>query len=479
MSFHDARTLLGAAALLALAACAPADDASLTEAEAKSIAKEAWVYGFPMVVNYKTLNMYTVDKSSPEYKGPLNYLWCEARVFTPADKAVVTPNADTPYCMFWGDLRAEPLVLTVPEMEADRFYEFQFIDLYTHNFAYVSTVATGNVAGSYLIVGPEWEGDTPAGVNAVISSETPIFFVVVRTQLLGPDDLGRVGEIQDGYSFQPLSSFLGTEAPPAAPVIDFPEWTEGSQFDARSLDYIDFMLTLVDPVAEEQDLFARFASIGLGTDGTFELDAFSPEIAAAMEQGVREGFAELEAFVAEQSADPRMSGKIFGTRAFLRESAGENYGTADYYMLRAAAAHTGLYGNSAVEAMYPVYFIDSAGQLLDGAESAYSVTFEAGELPPVNAFWSLTMYDGATQLFTENPLDRYLLNSTMMEQFRLEEDGSLVLSVQKESPGPDRESNWLPAPEGPFYMVLRLYGPQDAALQGEWTAPPAVKVEGN
>ncbi|MCK5489166.1 MAG: DUF1254 domain-containing protein [Gemmatimonadetes bacterium] len=479
MSFPDARTFLGAAVLLTLAACAPADDASLTESEAQSIAKEAWIYGFPMVVNYKTLNMYVVDESSPEYKGPLNYLWCEARVFTPEDKAVVTPNADTPYCMFWGDLRAEPLVLTVPEMEADRFYQFQLIDLYTHNFAYVSTVATGNVAGSYLIAGPEWEGDTPDGMNAVISSETPIFFVVVRTQLFGPDDLDRVGEIQDGYSFQPLSSFLGTEAPPAAPAIDFPEWIEGSQPDARSLDYIDFMTTLVEPVPEEQALFERFAEIDLGTDGTFDLEAISPEIQAAIADGVQEGFADLEAFVAEQSADPRMSGKIFGTRAFLRESARENYDTSDYYMLRTAAAHTGLYGNSAVEAMYPVYFVDSNGQPLDGAASAYTVTFEAGELPPVNAFWSLTMYDGATQLFIENTLDRYLLNSTMMEQLRFEDDGSLVLHVQKESPGAEREANWLPAPDGPFYMVMRLYGPQEAALQGEWTAPPAVKVEGN
>jgi len=476
MSLSDARLFLAAAVLLALAACAPADDASLTDSEAKSIAREAWVYGFPMVVNYKTLNMYVVDESSPEYKGPLNHFGCEARVFTPADKVVVTPNADTPYCMFWGDLRAEPLVLTVPEMKPDRFYQFQFIDLYTHNFAYVSTVATGNTAGSYLIAGPDWEGDTPDGMNDVISSETPIFFVVVRTQLFGPNDLGRVEEIQDGYSFQPLSSFLGTEAPPAPADIDFPEWIEGSQFDARSLGYIDFMMTLVEPVAEERDLFARFARIGLGTDGTFDLEAFSPEIQAAIADGVKEGFADLETFVAEQSGDPRMSGKIFGTRAFLRESARENYGTTDYYMLRTAAAHTGLYGNSAVEAMYPVYFVDSNGEPLNGVESAYTVTFEAGELPPVTAFWSLTMYDGATQLFIENPLDRYLLNSTMMEQFRLEDDGSLVLYVQNESPGADRVSNWLPAPEGPFYMVLRLYGPEQAALDGEWMPPPAVKV---
>ena len=117
------------------------------------------------------------------------------------------------------------------------------------------------------------------------------------------------------------------------------------------------------------------------------------------------------------------------------------------------------------------------GQPLDGAESAYTVTFAEGDLPPVDAFWSLTMYDGATQLFIENPLDRYLLNSTMMEQFRFEDDGSLVLYVQKDTPGPDRESNWLPAPDGPFYMVLRLYGPEQTALEGAWVPPPAEKSE--
>jgi hypothetical protein len=477
MSRSQVQSVLTAAVLLAVAACAPTDDAALTEADAKSIATEAYVYGFPMVVNYKTLNMYAVNEQSPEYKGPLNYLSCEARLYTPDDKAVVTPNADTPYCMFWGDLRAEPLVLTVPEIEADRLYEFQLIDLYTHNFAYVSTTATGNVPGDYLIAGPGWEGATPDGVDAVISSETPLFFVVVRTQLFGPDDLSRVEEIQDGYSFQPLSAFLGTEAPPAAPAIDFPEWIEGSQFDGRSLDYIDFMLSLVEPVAEEQEMFDRFAKIGLGTDGTFELSALSPDIAAAMEEGVKEGFAEIEAFIAENGSDPLLSGKIFGTREFLRQSAQEISGTDDYSILRATAAHTGLYGNSAVEAMYPLYPVDSTDKPLNAAENEYTVTFAEGEFPPVDAFWSLTMYDGATQLFIENPLDRYLLNSTMMEQFRLEDDGSLVLYVQKDSPGPEREANWLPAPDGPFYMVMRLYGPQEAALQGEWTAPPAVRID--
>ena len=195
----------------------------LSADEARAIAKEAFIYGFPMVVNYKTMYQYSVDAASPDYKSDFNVLGCEARVFTPADRSVVTPNADTPYCMLWGDIRSDPLVLRVPEIEPERFFQVQFVDLYTHNFAYVSTVATGNVSGTYLIAGPDWEGETPEGIVDVIRSETAFVFAVIRTQLFSPDDIERVKEIQDGFDFQPLSAFLGESAPAALPAIDFPE----------------------------------------------------------------------------------------------------------------------------------------------------------------------------------------------------------------------------------------------------------------
>ena len=156
----------------------------LTPAEAKQIAKEAYVYGLPMVLNYKTMYMYAVNEKSPEYKGPFNHLACEARLFTPEDKAVVTPNADTPYCMLWVDLRQEPMVISVPQMEPGRYYSLQLVDLYTHNFAYIGTLTTGNGAGKYLIAGPGWKGQKPEGINEVINCETDIFFVIARTQLL-------------------------------------------------------------------------------------------------------------------------------------------------------------------------------------------------------------------------------------------------------------------------------------------------------
>lgn len=469
--------LMALLVFLSAAGCAQqSQQAAVTPTEAQAIAKEAYVYGFPMVVNYKSMYLYVIDKNSPEYKAEFNQKGCEGRLYTPRDKAVVTPNSDTPYCMSWADIRTEPFVITVPEIEADRFYEIQLIDLYTHNFAYISTIATGNVPGNYLLVGPGWQGGTPDGITAVIPCETPFFFSVIRTQVFGPEDLDRVKEIQTAYGFQPLSAFLGQEPPAAAPALDFPVWREGAQFDVGFFDYFDFMLSLVEPVAEEEALFKRFAMIGLGTDEAFDFAGLSPEMAEALTAGVKEGFAQVEASVAELSKDPLASAKIFGTRAFLQESAEKNYGQKDFFLMRTLAAHTGLYGNSGEEAIYPTYFVDQDGAPLDASANTYQVIFPAGQLPPVTAFWSLSMYDAKTQLFIDNSLDRYLLNSTMMDQIKPEADGSIVLHIAKDSPGADLEGNWLPAPDGPFYMVMRLYGPEPSALDGTWTPPPAVRV---
>ena len=447
--------------------------------EARAIAKEAYVYGFPMVMNYKTMYQYAVDRKHPEYKGPFNHLACEARLFTPDDRAVVTPNADTPYCMFWMDLRAEPLVLSVPDMGEERYYSFQLIDLYTHNFAYVGSLTTGRKAGRYLLAGPGWEGEKPTGITDVIRSETDFIFNVTRTQLFGPDDLKKVKAIQAQYELQPLSAFLGKKAPTVPPLPDFPEWDEGSQFDERLFSYLDFLMDLLKKPGQGEDaLWQDLARLGIGPGKTFRLDALPGGYVEALKAGVMEGFADMETFIAKHSSDPLASGKMFGTRDFLNESAVNNYRLDKPDMLRSVAAHMGLYGNSAAEAVYPTFLTDADGEPLDGSANSYTITFPKGQLPPVKAFWSLTMYDGKTQLFIDNPLDRYLLNSDMMDRFKQEEDGSLVLHIGKDSPGKDLESNWLPAPDGPFYVVMRLYGPQEAALEGRWTPPEMKKADG-
>lgn len=452
-----------------------AKEATLTPKEAKQIAKEAYIYGLPLVVNYKTMHNYVIDKKSPEYKGDFNKLACVARVYTPEDKAIVTPNSDTPYCMTWADMRAEPVVYTIPEIEKERFYEVQLIDLYTHNSAYISTVATGNVPGKYLLTGPDWKGEVPKGITKVIPFETPFLFSIHRTQLFNPGDIDNVEKIQNGYRVEPLSTYLGTKAPAASAAIDFPEWKEGAQFNAQSFGYFDVMLSLIKIHQDEQALMKRFAKIGLGDEGKFDIKKFSPEIQTAIEEGAKEGFTEIEDFLKNNSTDPLAAAKTFGTRAFLKRSAKENYNLDDFFIIRATAAQAGLYGNSADEAMYPAYYVDAQGTPLDASQNKYTLTLEKGEFPPVTAFWSVTMYDGKTQLLINNPLNRYLLNSPMMDDFVMNEDGSLTLYVQKESPGNELEANWLPAPNGPFYAVMRLYGPKKEALEGKWVNPPLVK----
>jgi len=451
-------------------------ESTLSPKEAQAIAKEAYIYGLPMVLNYKTMYNYVIDEKSPEYKGDFNYMACDARVYTPEDKAIVTPNSDTPYCMGWLDLRAEPLVLSIPEIEKDRFYEVQLVDLFTHNYAYVSTIANGNVPGKYLLTGPDWKGKIPESIKEVIPSETQLVFSIIRTQLFNPDDLKNVKALQEAYTLEPLSSYLRRETPSSVPLPDFPQWKEGEQFTVSALMYMDFMLTLVKTPKEEQALMSRFARIGLGTEAKFDISSFSPQVQKAIKKGVKEGFAEIEAFLAKHSSDPLSSAKIFGTRAFLGKSAKENYKLDDFYILRAEAAHIGLYGNSGKEAIYPSYIVDNKGAPFDASKNNYTLTFKKGEFPPVTAFWSLTMYDGKTQLLIANPLNRYLLNSPMMDQFVVAEDGSLTLYIQNESPGKELEANWLPAPNEHFYAVLRLYGPEEEALEGKWVNPPLVKV---
>jgi hypothetical protein len=210
-------------AIVALICMQSAQAQTLTPAEARAIAKEATIYGFPLVDNYRIQHSYFVDRRSPEFKAPWNAIFNNARVYTPDDKAIQTPNSDTPYSYVGADLRAEPLVLTVPAVEKGRYYSLQFIDMYTFNFSYVGSRATGNGAGRYLLAGPNWKGDKPNGIKSVIRSETEFVFVLYRTQLFDAGDIDNVKKIQAGYKVEPLSAFLGRPAPAAAPTVDFIE----------------------------------------------------------------------------------------------------------------------------------------------------------------------------------------------------------------------------------------------------------------
>nr|WP_244512671.1 DUF1254 domain-containing protein [Ensifer sp. LC163] len=458
-----------AAALPHLASVpAIAADAALAPDEARAIAKEATIYGFPLVDNYRVQHSYFVDAGGPEFKAPWNELVNNARVYTPDDKAIQTPNSDTPYSYVGADLRAEPLVFTVPVIDKERYYSLQFIDLYTFNFAYIGSRATGNEAGGYLLAGPNWKGETPPGIKSVIRSETEFAFVLYRTQLFNPGDIENVKEIQAGYKVEPLSKFLGQPAPAPAPAVDFiaPLSAADEKTSPDFFRVLNFILQFCPTDPSEKELMARFAELNIGAGKTFDLKAFPPEIQKAITDGMADGWAAFREYK-ETMVDTgkASSADSFGTRAFLKND----------YMQRMSGAVLGIYGNLKDEALYPVYFIDDQKKLLTGA-GKYTLRLAPGQLPPVNAFWSLTLYDLPSSLLYANPLNRYLINSPMLPGLKKDADGGLTLYIQNESPGPDKEANWLPAPTGPFFTAMRLYWPKPDALDGKWKAPPLQHV---
>jgi hypothetical protein len=443
-------------------------------AEVKAIAEEGFIYGLPLVMNYAVMNEFVVDKNSGQFKAPFNTISNQARVFTYKDTAVVTPNSDTPYSMLWLDLRAEPMVISVPAVDKKRYYSVQLTDGNTYNYGYIGSRATGSDAGDYLIVGPDWQGEKPEGIKQVFRSTTPFALTIFRTQLFNADDMPNVEKVQAGYQARPLSAFLNQPAPPAAPKIDFlPATTAGIK--DNFYDYLDAALQFVPETPETKDLRARLASIGIGPGKKFAFKDLSLEHKAAILLAMKEGDDKVDAYLKTGMKDINgwKVGSLFGDAAFYNGD----------WLKRAAAAKGGIYGNDAVEAMYPMTRVDGSGVTLDASKHNYTLTFPAGQLPPVNAFWSVTMYDGKTQLLIENPINRYLINSPMLPSMKKNKDGSLTLYIQKESPGKDKEANWLPAPDGEVYLVMRLYWPKDTppsilpAGEGTWQPPALVQAK--
>jgi len=432
------------------------------------IAEQAFVYGFPMIMNYGVMYAYAVDTNSGQYKAPFNQIYNEARVFTPNDTTVITPNSDTPYSIVTMDLRTEPIVLCVPDVEKGRYYSVQLVDMYTFNYGYIGSRATGNGAGCYLVAAPDWKGKTPAGIKKAFRSETQFSMAIYRTQLFNPADIDNVKKVQSGYTAQTLSQFLKQPAPPPSPKIEFLK-IDKDLAKADPFGYLNFVMQFCPPVPQETALRAKFASIGVEAGKAFDPSKLPPEQKAAMVEGIKNGMARIEKNSVTLGKDVNgwRTGLNGGNRAYFNGD----------WMRRAAVALAGIYANDAAEALYPTTHTESTGAKLDGTASRFTITFPVGQLPPVNAFWSITIYDGKTQLLVGNPINRYLINSPMLPELKSSTEGSLTLYVQKDSPGVGDESNWLPAPNDPFYLVMRLYWPKKSARDGEWKPPPVLSVK--
>lgn len=420
------------------------------DAEARAIAKEAYIYGFAMLENYNTLYKQVADTKAPEYVGGVGTFRHYAQLYTPDNHDVVTPNNDTPYSWAWLDLRAEPWVVSVPEVPEGRYYVQQWVDLFTYNFAYIGSRATGNEAGRYLIAGPGWNGQKPEGIKAVFPSETSLVMTLTRTALNGANDVANVRKIQSGMTLQPLSAYLGTSPPAAAPKIQFPAYDPSKVHSHDFIGYLNFLLLFTQPThPSEVDLMQRFAKIGIGPGRPFDATTLSPSRLAAIDAGVMDA----KATMSETAKSTLSSNGLFGSRDFLKNN----------YLTRAIAAEKGLYGNSIEEAWYGGYVGD--GNTLS------TIHFSKDALPPATFFWSVTLYTLPDRFLYANDLKRYSIGDRT-PGLKYDADGGLTLYVGHVSPGKDKQSNWLPAPAGPYSAVGRVYGPSTAAIEGRWNLPP-------
>ena len=443
-------------------------DFTATPSEARAIAKEAYLYGYPVVEMYKTLYTQAVDKGGANFKAPFNHIGNTAQIVTPKDTAFATPNLDTPYSFIWLDLRSEPQVLTLPRIEDNRYYSVQLIDLYTQNIAYLGTRSTGNNGGHYMIAGPDWKGQQPVNVDRVVYSESNIAYALYRTQLFDEKDLNKVKQIQNGYKVQSLSSYVKQAAPAKAPKVEWPKpmatMTEGPQL----FRYLNFMLAFAAPQDSEKDLLARFAKIGIAPGAPFKVKALTAEQRKALEDGISDARAEFAAFKKDKVDTHQVSSAdLYGSRDHLNNN----------YLYRYAGADMGVFGNSGDEVACLSYVIDSEGKPANGARHSYTVHFAKDQLPPADAFWSLTMYDAKTKQLVPNHKKRYLINSHMLSGLKRDADGGLTLALQHHEPPKAEQSNWLPAPPGPFYAILRIYLPTPEVGNGQWKLPPLTPLK--
>jgi hypothetical protein len=446
------------AAAVALLAAAPAPAA--TEARrAYRAGLAAYVYGFPPVV-------HRLGQAALPVNQPISF----ASVSRPENRVIVAPNVDTPYTAGRVDLRAEPLVLGVPAI-AGRYYSFQLMDAYTNVFGYVGTRTTGTQAGDVAIVGPDHRRPLPAGMR-VLRSPTNDVMLLGRTLLKGQDEAERVAlrQIVGSYTLTPLSTVVAGGERRAAIVLDEnpgrepPATPTGLEF----FDALGAVLADDPPPAADAPALRAMRRFGIGPGTRTSQAGLSAAVRAALERAVRDGPGRIAALAA---ARERASARKHDGWVLLDPKTG-NAGTD--YALRAVVARVGLWANTPAEATYPIASRDATGRRLSGAHR-YLLRFPAAGLPPVRSFWSLTMYDGDGFLYA-NPLNRYAVGDRTTG-LRRDRDGGLTIHLQHARP-PGRASNWLPAPAGPFRVMLRLYVPRPAALDGRWVPPGIVRLTG-
>ena len=446
-----------------------AAQSAITEQEAQSIAVDAYIYFYPLVTMDVTRKQLTnKPPGSGSLGGPMN-TFANADAFPSADfKAVVRPNFDTLYSSGYLDLTKEPMVVSVPDT-GGRYYLLPMLDMWSDVFASPGWRTTGTQAGNFLVTPRGWSGAVPAGF-AQIEAPTPYVWIIGRTKTDGPPDYDAVHKIQAGYKITPLSEWGKPPKPVEIkidPSVDM-KTPPKTQVDTLSGDkyftYAAELLKLHPPHLTDQPIVARMKRIGIEPGKSFDMSKVDPVMKKALED-------------APAAAQNLMAWKV-PTMARVVNYWSMNTDTmgvyGNYYLKRAIVAQLGLGANLPEDAIYPLNLADETGKPLDGA-SKYTIHFDKGAAPPVNAFWSVTLYD-SDGFQVANSLNRFAVSSWM--PFKHNPDGSLDLYFQNESPGTDKEANWLPAPKGAFNLTMRLYAPKSDALTGKWNPPLVTKVQG-
>jgi hypothetical protein len=437
----------------------------LSDAEARAIAVDAYVYFYPLVSMDISRKVFTNAKPGKEYaKGPMN-MFVNVEEYPAADfKGVVRVNFDTLYSSAWLDLTKEPLVISAPDTDG-RYYLLPMLDMWTDVFASPGWRTTGTKAGNFLVTAPGWKGTVPKGMTH-LPAPTPYIWVIGRTKADGPPDYAAVRKIQAGYKVARLSEWGKESTPvdaPIDPAVDM-KTPPKVQVDTMAADkyfaYAAELLKLHPPHGTDQPILAQMKKLGIEPGKSFDLSKADPVVKTAIEGAPAE-------------AQELMKWKL-PTLARVANGWSMNTDTmgvyGNYYLKRAIVAQQGLGANLPEDAIYPLNLADGGGKALEGANK-YTMHFEKGSMPPVNAFWSITLYD-SEGFQVGNVLNRFAVSSWM--PFKSNADGSLDLYFQNESPGKDKEANWLPAPKGAFNLTMRLYAPKSDALTGKWN-PPAVK----
>jgi hypothetical protein len=450
---------------LALPHAAQAQSA-LTEQEAQAIALDAYIYFYPIMSMDLSRKQFTNGTS--DFKGPMN-TFVNVPAYPPADfKGVVRSNFDTLYSVSWIDMTREPVVISAPDTDG-RYYLLPMLDMWTDVFASPGWRTTGTKAGNFLVTPPGWNGAVPDGMTR-ISAPTPYVWVIGRTKTDGPPDYDAVHKIQAGYKVALLSEFGKAPKPvefKPDPSIDMktpPKVQVDTMAVGKYFAYAAELLKLHPPHVTDQPIIARMKKIGIEPGKSFDVSKLDPAVQKALESAPQDG-QKLMAWKLPTLA------RVANGWSMNTDTVGV-YG--NYYLKRAILAQQGLGANVVEDAIYPLNLGDETGKPLDGANK-YTITFERGAAPPVNAFWSITLYD-QEGFQVGNALNRFAVSSWM--PFKYNSDGSLDLYFQNESPGKDMEANWLPAPKGPFNLTMRMYAPKSEALIGKWSPPPVTKAQG-